>query len=90
MATSFKYDLHIEGSAFFKRIKLLHPFTTHIVDALEESKPWLIAERNGFPKESWEIIFRANKITNPLDIKEGRLLIIPRADEIEEAQRRIR
>ena len=90
MATPLKYDLNIEGSAFFKRVKPIAPFKFHVVDLLEESKPWLIADRNGLQKEAWEIVLRTNNITNPFDIEAGRLLLIPRPEEIEEAQRRIR
>jgi len=77
-----KYSFHIDKSLFYKKIKLSTPYILHVVDKLEEYKPYLITEKYGLEKDYWEILLRVNKVTNPFNIKEGRVLIIPKIEEL--------
>lgn len=82
-------NLHIEGSLFYKSVIVNTPYKYYTINDDELYKPYLIATRNGYPKNYWKIILRTNKVTNPLELKEGQLLIIPTQNEIDLAFSRI-
>lgn len=82
-------NLHQESSLFFKNVIINTPYNYYVIQYEELYKPYLIATRNNYPKDYWKLILRANKVTNPLKLKEGQMLIIPTQQEFQEAFDRI-
>ena len=77
--------LHIEKSLFYKQVYLEPPYVYYAITHSDLYKPYLVAENNGLDKSYWKLILRANKVTNPFNLQEGQLLIIPKSYELENA-----